>query len=191
MKTNRRKKAFTLIELLVVVLIIGILAAVAVPQYQKAIEKTKAVQAWAMLDATWKAAQIYHLNNGTWPTQFDELDINVAPQWTGTTPLYSGRLSDVRSNGDFSVQIVFYNGGFYMIAGRLKGPYKGGGFVIYGDLGPYEAAGREEGVMYCMENTQYGVTFPTTKPAGSYCQRIFKSPGALDVQATIRVYPLP
>ncbi len=64
-------KGFTLIELLVVVLIIGILAAVAVPQYQKAVEKSIMTEAIVNLRAIAKASQLYFLENGSYPTNDD------------------------------------------------------------------------------------------------------------------------
>ena len=73
----KNKKAFTLIELLVVVLIIGILAAIAVPQYQKAVKKSRAVEAISNLRALMNAQEIFHLANGTYTTNLDNLDIKL------------------------------------------------------------------------------------------------------------------
>ncbi|WP_428049697.1 type IV pilin protein [Candidatus Avelusimicrobium caledoniensis] len=71
------KQAFTLIELLVVVLIIGILAAVAVPQYKMVVLKSQYTQLMAFGDAIHKAALAYQLANGHFPSRFDELSIDV------------------------------------------------------------------------------------------------------------------
>ncbi len=67
---------FTLIELLVVVLIIGVLAAVALPQYQKAVLKAQVVEYETNLTALGKAAAACKLAKGEACT-IDELDVDV------------------------------------------------------------------------------------------------------------------
>ncbi len=65
---QKAKAGFTLIELLVVVLIIGILAAVALPMYQKTVEKTRWAEAFSMIHAIKNAEALWILENGI-PTE--------------------------------------------------------------------------------------------------------------------------
>ncbi len=90
MKLTNTRWGFTMLELLVVVLIIGILAAVAVPQYQIAIRKAKMTQHWVILDSAIKETQIYRLSTGKWPSSTElktvstDKDINAWVNREGT-----------------------------------------------------------------------------------------------------------
>ena len=72
---KKTKTGFTLIEMLVVVLIIGILAAIAVPQYQKAVAKSKASQLLTAVKSLYDAQKAYYLQNGQYAETLKELDI--------------------------------------------------------------------------------------------------------------------
>ena len=158
--TAERFGGFTLIELLVVVLIIGILAAVALPQYTKAVEKSRAVQALAVLKTYGQAFESYYLANGSYPDSFDQMDVDMP--WTGTEKWFGGT-ADTRSNGEWSLQIAY--GSLYI--GRLNGEYKGGGFVFSGT----NTYGLDTNTILCVERTLHGVKFE--KNAGDYCEKLF------------------
>jgi len=72
-----KNKAFTLIELLVVVLIIGILAAIAVPQYQKAVDKSRFTKLVLYTDAITKAQKTYFLAKGSYAINLNDLDVKL------------------------------------------------------------------------------------------------------------------
>jgi len=76
------KKAFTLIEVLVVVLIIGILAAVALPQYQFAVDKSRVIPYMQQVQDLLKAQQVYFLANGEYAANITDLDIDFFSQCT-------------------------------------------------------------------------------------------------------------
>lgn len=83
---NANKKGFTLIEMLVVVLIIGILAAVALPQYFKAVEKSRSTEALSVMgsiSAAMERARLVSPSNA-YPTTLADLDIEIAGE-NGTT----------------------------------------------------------------------------------------------------------
>ena len=72
-----KRKGFTLIEMLVVVLIIGIIAAIALPQYQKAVLKSRYTQLMVMGDAIHRAQDAYYLAHGKYSLKINDLDITI------------------------------------------------------------------------------------------------------------------
>lgn len=70
------RRGFTLIEILVAVLIIGILAAIALPQYQAAVLKSRYMQAVTLASALRKAQDVYYMTHGVYATKMTALDIN-------------------------------------------------------------------------------------------------------------------
>ena len=79
MKNANRSRlgGFTLIELLVVVLIIGILAGVALPQYERAVLKSRLTQNIIRVKALNAAGQTYYMANGVYPIDIRDLDIDI------------------------------------------------------------------------------------------------------------------
>ncbi len=159
------KQAFTLIELLVVVLIISILAAVALPQYQKAVAKAHSAQALTLLKSLGQAADTYFLANGAMPTSFDELPLEVNA-WSGSAKWCNDApITDTRANNEWSVQL--HPEGIYM--GLIDGPYKGAGFAYYITDNYYHMPQQQ---ILCMERKERGTIFE--KSPGAYCSQIMK-----------------
>ena len=126
------KKGFTLIELLVVVLIIGILSAVALPQYEKSVEKARAAEALSMVRAIRDAQQVYYMANGVYSNKLEDLDIEVPGKDAGIVDGTTRRESKYFSYGG-----LVSSTGAIAVANRLP-------------LSTLYAIGaRSDGLLYC------------------------------------------
>ena len=79
---RQTRKGFTLVELAVVVVIIGVLAAFAVPRFLASVERSKAAEAFNFLSSVQASQERYHARQGTYASEMTDLDIKL------TTPKY-------------------------------------------------------------------------------------------------------
>ncbi|MBO7238730.1 MAG: prepilin-type N-terminal cleavage/methylation domain-containing protein [Elusimicrobiaceae bacterium] len=179
--TTLFNNGFTLIELLVVVLIIGVLVAIALPQYQKAVWKTKNAQLKVLAKSYLDAQHSYYLANGEYAKSFADLDIQM-PSWSsrpdssssssfcGVTS--SGEEDSVRYNDE--IQMTITSSGSMIIAWR-SGPYRCGGFYAV----PSSRA------IQCAERTSQA-----SFSAHTFCEKI-EAATYRDTPSTWRFYILP
>ncbi len=123
---TKNNVGFTLIELLVVVLIIGILAAVALPQYTKAVEKSRATEAMQILGDLATAESIYYMTNGAYTANAGVLDLEFPNMSTKTVD------NDVITGKSYNITLSVPKGGaeFSATAVRNGGAYKDGELAI-------------------------------------------------------------
>ena len=161
-KESKKTKGFTLIELLVVVLIIGILAAIALPQYKKSVLRAEAVQMKLDVAHAVQAAERYYLVNSKWPNSFPDLDIDfVLPEESGKgncawgiNTIYPHKVNSKIgfAFGKFDTNTIS------IISYYLDGKYKCAGFIYY-----------QNGIFCIEEAGKYFGDYPKT---GSYCHDI-------------------
>ena len=117
-KIKNGRKGFTLLELLIVVLIIGILAAIALPQYRKAVAKTQLAQLLNVTKSFVTSLHSYYLTNDKFPVKtngvngINFLDISISNEDTKCSVVDNGTNTTVTfiycNNKNFAVWTAVY-----------------------------------------------------------------------------------
>lgn len=116
---NQFAKGFTLVELLVVVLIIGMIAAIALPQYRKAVEKARMTEGITMVEKIAEAQQRYYMVYGAFTQDINDLDLDIP----GEDTLYDNNSNVPSKQGKYFVFAASNaTGNQYYIAVASKNP---------------------------------------------------------------------
>ena len=71
------RKGFTLLELLIVILIIGIIATFAMPQYRKIIERSRAAEVMRVIETAKTGQLLYYLQHGIFAGNWNDLKVEM------------------------------------------------------------------------------------------------------------------
>ncbi len=184
--SGEKNAGFTLIELLVVVLIIGILASVALPQYTKVVWKSRAAELRTVTRSLATAQEVFFLANSAYPRSFDEMDIDIPLENKGRNSQCGLTTQDSRGNNKYELIVNNHFGTPHYLSSSmfLDGPYKCGGFVF---VHPQTASTfLEADRMYCWERA--GSEFK--QAAGSFCEKVMGGQ-LVGSQWGYRLYELP
>ncbi len=96
MKKYVKSLGFTLVEMLVVVLIIGILASIAIPNYARSIEKSRATEAMNMIKAVNDAIYAYAAEKNDCPASFSKILVEIP----------GDKVSDVMIRGKYFTYVL-------------------------------------------------------------------------------------
>ncbi|MGY4561449.1 type IV pilin protein [Thermostichus sp. MS-CIW-32] len=78
-----RAKGFTLIELLVVIVIVGVLSAIAIPQFLNQIRRSRVAEAQAALTDVSRGSEAYRLDWTSYPTAYSVIARGCNTSWCG------------------------------------------------------------------------------------------------------------
>lgn len=160
-----RRSGFTLLELLVTVLILGILSSIALPNYNKSVEKARATEAMNMIKSANDAVYAYAAERNKCPASFEKILVSIPGAKTSQT-LITGKFFEYRLNAATSSPIPGTSCGG-VVAKRISGD-------IYCIWNPYHASSGGKRTLACTSSGVRGQNicksmgiYTTSKPSSS------------------------